>query len=145
MSSKYSTTAPTHKPLPWCKKAPRPPIIPIGGYPKIVQASLRFYQCLPSGAPRALSFYLPNIKLTPTGHGAATAVAGAFTAYLSIWYDAPNKRLVASADVYEITGPIAVLQTTIYPCPAGRPLMADLLHFTSGIPPGQDGRLQCWE
>jgi len=145
MSSKYSTTAPTHKPLPWCKKAPIPPIIPIGGLPSYVQASLRFYQCLPGGAPRDLSFYLANIKLSSTGHGAATCSPGTFTASLSIWYDAPNKRLIASADLFDISGPIASLQTTIIPCPAGRPIMAELLHFAAGIPTGQDGRLTCWE
>jgi hypothetical protein len=37
------------------------------------------------------------------------------------------------------------LQTTIIPCPAGRPIMAELLHFAAGIPTGQDGRLTCWE
>lgn len=145
MSSRFSGTAPTHKPVPWCKKSPVPPIILIGGTPRIVQASLRFYSFPPSGAPRDLSFYLANILLSPTGHGVGAATAGGFTASLSVWYNSTLRRLITSADLFDIGGPVCALQTTILNCPNGRPLMADLLHFAAGIPAGQDGRLLLWE
>ena len=145
MSSKYSGTGPTHKPLPWCKKAPIPPILPIGGIPGFLQASLRFYQCLPSGTPRDVSFYLPNIKLSPTGHGAATATSGEFTASLSLWYNSLTKKLLASADLFDGGGPVAALQLTTIDCAAARPIFAEILHFANGIPTGQDGRLTTWE
>jgi len=145
MSSKYSTTAPTHKPLPWCNKLNPFPFIPVGLYPFFVNAYLRFYSMSPPGFPHDKCFYLRHIALTATGHGAASVTEWGYTAALSIWYDAPNKRFVASADLFGPSGPIAVLQTTVVPVLHGRPLVVEIWHFTGGIPVGQDGRLKVWE
>ena len=145
MTTKYSQNNPTHKPMPWCKKPPFPPILPISGTPWFISASLRFYQCLPSGAPRDLSFFFHNIKLSAAGGGAATATIGTFTASLSVQLLATLKKFRANADLFGPSGPIAVLQTTTIDWNGARPVRIDMLHFANGIPPGQDGRLQAWE
>lgn len=131
--------------MPWCKKPPIPPILPIGGTPWILYASLRVYQCLPSGAPRDLSFFFRDIKLTPIGGGSATQTVGTFTASLSVRLNATTKKFTANADLFDPSGPIAVLQTTIIDWDGSRPVRATMLHFATGIPAGQDGRLQVWE
>jgi len=145
MPSKFARTPITHKPLPWCKPAPLPPLPPGGAALVMPAFVIRWQPHPPDGAPRAASFYFPARVLQNDVVTTLTAKNGSLNCDLEVQWDSINKRLEYGATLYDGTTTYASVGGNFTPNNTPRPIAVKANAWAFTIPTGQEATAQIWE